>query len=120
MTYTAFDVAKFTRDAIDLLKPIYRSDTQLYEKLAELSGLSRTHIAGFARDPEYSITVSRLDRLANAARILTAEMIRDEARVMLDIAERNGVDREIVTALRGSIARLNKLMEDSEESQGES
>lgn len=73
MPYSALEVAIYTREAIDLLKPRFKNETQLYEKLAKLSGLSRTHISAFARDPEYSITVSRLDRLAAAVKVLTRE-----------------------------------------------
>ena len=71
MTYSALEVATYARDAISALKPLYKSDSQLFEKLAALSGLSKNHIAAFARDPEYNITVSRLDRLVAALKILS-------------------------------------------------
>jgi hypothetical protein len=77
MTYSALEVATWTRSAIDALKPLYSSDTKLFETLATMSGLSRTHIASFSRDPEYSITVSRLDRLAAAVNILTRQFMKE-------------------------------------------
>jgi uncharacterized protein YmfQ (DUF2313 family) len=70
MSYTALEVATWARESISVLKPLYDNDSRLFEKLAELSGLSKTHIAAFAREPEYNITVSRLDRLVAALKIL--------------------------------------------------
>lgn len=71
MTYTALEVATWARDAIGALKPMYRSDSQLFDKLAEMSGLSKNHIATFARDPDYNITYQRLDKLVAAVKILS-------------------------------------------------
>jgi len=70
MTTYALEVATWARDAINALKPLYGSDSKLFDKLAEMTGLSKTHIATFARNAEYNITVSRLDRIVAALRIL--------------------------------------------------
>jgi len=70
MTYSALEVATWARDAISALKPLYHNDSRLYEKIAELSGLSKTHIAAFVRDPTYNITVSKLDQLVATLKIL--------------------------------------------------
>lgn len=78
MTYSALEVATWARAAISALKPQYDSDSQLYDRLAKMSGLSRTHVGAFARNPEYNITVSRLDRLVAAIKILSDE-IREKA-----------------------------------------
>lgn len=71
--FTAYEVATWVRDAVNHLhanldpQPTRRS---LYGQMRALSGVSVTHIAAFVRDPDYNITINKLDRMAAAIKIL--------------------------------------------------
>ena len=79
MEYSAIELATRCRDGIRRLKllPTFeKTDATLYNELRDLSGLSFTHIASFVRDPNYNITITKLDRLAAAVKILTEREVQ--------------------------------------------
>ena len=82
-TFSAYEVATWARDAINNLyanldpTPTRRS---LYGQMRTLSGVSVTHIAAFVRNPDYNITVNKLDRLIAAVKILEHRRIAETAK----------------------------------------
>ena len=79
MEYSAIELATRCRDGIrrlKLLSAFEKNDKTLYNELRDLSGLSFSHIAAFVRDPNYNITVTKLDRLVAAVKILTEREVQ--------------------------------------------
>jgi len=72
-TFSAYEVATWARDAIRTLRAEHYprpTVNDLYVELTKLSGVSMSHIKTFVRNPAYNITVTKLDRIIAAIKIL--------------------------------------------------